>query len=184
MASAILVPHVGMQKPGQVHDRRPNAMRALCQLPTVMSNPNYMTQASKAQMAQAAKYVNDNEWAELAQAINSSSVKHGVFSNPVAMGCLFGTCGICFCPVIYIGMQTEGKVNADIAELQITQKLKERGIILQWEPRTKFTAGGLHVTISANTPAAPQRGGFAGGCHAAGAATGAEHDAGDRAGGP
>ena len=139
---SVRVNHVGMGKPGR--------------LPTDMTNTGYWTQDSKDAMAVATKYVTAEEWAELANQTNASGSKHSALDDPIAMGCLFGTCGICFCPLVYIGLQTEARVNEDIAGLAITHKLKQRGITLHHEPKSKFDVGGLRMTFSAQTPPAPQ----------------------------
>ena len=134
---SIVVPHVGMQKPGR--------------LPTDINNPGYKLNSWKECMVAVAKYLTAAEWTELAQGANSSCMKHSYMSHPCGAPLLCGTCGLCFCPIIYLGAQMEPKVNADINKLPITAKLKERGITVYWEPKTKFAIGGMTLTMSAGT---------------------------------
>ena len=74
------------------------------------------------------------------------------------MGLLFGTCGVCFCPLMCYGLvvDVEAKANNDIDALPITKTLQERGIAVHFHPKTsKFDMGGMNCTLSASTPPAP-----------------------------
>ena len=109
-------------------------------------------------MAQLSQYVNRQEWLELATGVNFAQRRHAATSNGLVMGLLFGTCAICFCPLMcyHSFVDVEGRVNEDIENLPITQRLKARGITLHCTPKTgKFSFGGLTCHISAKTPAAP-----------------------------
>jgi len=127
-------------------------------LPTNMDSPGYWIASNKEGLEQLARYVNKQEWQELANGANMAHIKYAATSNGLVMGLLFGTCGICFCPLLCYGcfVDVEGKANADIEKLPVTQKLKERGIGLHFIPKTsKFDMGGMECAISAQTPAPP-----------------------------
>ena len=52
----------------------------------------------------------------------------------------------------------EGKANADINVLAVTQRLKERGIAVHYFPKTsKFDLGGMACTVSKDTPLAGEK---------------------------
>jgi hypothetical protein len=126
------------------------------QLPTNMDNPGYWVASNKESLEKIAKYVNKQEWQELANGANTAQSKYSATSNGPVMCLLFGTCGICFCPLMCYGcfVDVEGKMNDDIEKLPVTQKLKERGIGLHFHPKSgKFDMGGMDCAISAHTPA-------------------------------
>ena len=112
-------------------------------------------QSSKDSLAAVARYVTKEEWAELASATNKSYQKHSPMSNPVSIVPCVATCTVCFCPFCYFYMTYEANVNTDVAKSTIAQKLKERGITLQWVAKTKFDAGGMTLMLSPQTPPAP-----------------------------
>mmetsp|Transcript_37566 Transcript_37566/g.62201 ORF Transcript_37566/g.62201 Transcript_37566/m.62201 type:complete len:153 (+) Transcript_37566:75-533(+) len=127
-------------------------------LPTDMDKPGYWFQDGKDAMVAIKQYVNKQEWKELALGANTAQSTHAATENRLIMCLLFGTCGICFCPLMCYGcfVDVEGKMNADIEKLPITHKLKERGISLHFVPKTsKFDMGGMDCTLSAQTPPAP-----------------------------
>mmetsp|Transcript_2999 Transcript_2999/g.5986 ORF Transcript_2999/g.5986 Transcript_2999/m.5986 type:complete len:143 (+) Transcript_2999:57-485(+) len=130
----------------------PNMMSG--ELPMDMIKPGYFTQGAKDSMARAAEYVTPQEWAELVGVTNASRNKHSLLL-PFLL--LLGTCGIISCPLCYLACQFNDKVNTDIQQSPIVQKLKERGITLQYRKKTKFDAGGMDFTISPQTPQAPRQ---------------------------
>ena len=79
------------------------------------------------------------------------SDKYSYAKHPCGLPLILGTCGLCFCPIIYLGMQVESGVNEDLAKLPLVGKLKDRGIGFSWEAKRKFTVGGLTLTFSAKT---------------------------------
>jgi len=123
-------------------------------LPTDLNNPTYWTSGSKDQLTLVAKYVTPTEWAELAKLANDLSDKYSYVKHPCGLPLLICTLGVCFCPLIYLGQRVEPGVNADLAKLSIVGTLNKRGIGVSWEPRRKFTFGGLTLTFSAETPLA------------------------------
>lgn len=122
-----------------------------------MERPGYLFQNGKDAMAAIAKYVTAVEWKELASGANQAHNRYAATSNPCVMGLLYGTCGVCFCPLMCYGcfVDVEAKANADIAQLPVTHKLKERGIALHFIPKTSqadgFDMGGMHCTLSVGT---------------------------------
>lgn len=132
-------------------------------LPTDMDNPGYWIASNKQDLDRLAQYVDRREWLELANGANLASSKYLATSNGCVMCLLFGTCGVCFCPLMCYGVfvDVEGKANADIEGLPVTQKLKERGIGVHFVPKTsKFDMGGMRCEVSPQTPKVPpvQRG--------------------------
>ena len=101
-----------------------------------------------------AQYISPQEWSELANGINSSIRQHHWCNSPCAMIPFVATCGVCFCPLLYIGLQMQPTVNAEMSEMPIVNQLAGRGITMEWEANTKFTIGGLHLTFS-SPPALP-----------------------------
>ena len=95
------------------------------------------------------------EWADLAIGANSASDRYSPNTHPCGVPLLLGTLGICFCPLCYLGLQVEPKVNEDLAKLPVVAKLNERGITLYWMKKSKFDPGGLMLTFSQTTPVAP-----------------------------
>ena len=127
-------------------------------LPTDMDNPGYWFDDSKVGLERVGRYISKQEWQELAHGANAAHKTHAATSNGFVMKLLFGTCGICFCPLMCYGcfVDVEGNVNADIEKLPVAQKLKGRGITLHFRPkRGKFDMGGMDCAISAKTPALP-----------------------------
>ena len=94
-------------------------------------------------------YVNAQEWTQLAEGINASIYRHHYCHSAVAMVPMVVTCAVCFCPLVYVGMQMRPRVNADIAKMHVASELNARGITLDWSPATKFDQGGLTFTCSA-----------------------------------
>lgn len=125
-------------------------------LPPDMDNPAYWTASSRESLEKIAQYVNRQEWTELANGANAAQRKYAATSNSLVMGLLFGSCGVCFCPLMCYGLfiDVEKEMNADIEKLlPVTQRLKERGIALHFAPkRGKFDMGGMTFSISAQTP--------------------------------
>ena len=124
-------------------------------LPNDMENPGYWTASSAEKLVQISQYVNRQEWMELANGANDAQRKYSATSNGLLMCLLFGTLGICFCPLLCYGsfVDVEGKMNAYIENLPVTQRLKERGITVHFVPKSgKFDMGGMGCTISAQTP--------------------------------
>ena len=124
-------------------------------LPVDMNRPGYMTQGSKDQLAWISQYISADEWAQLATAVNASLQEHHHCNNTLAMLPFYMTLGFCWCPMVYVACQMSGRVHRDIEAIPIAQTLKDRGIILSWEAKTKIDPGGLWVTTSASTPPAP-----------------------------
>ncbi|QDZ20966.1 hypothetical protein HOP50_04g34910 [Chloropicon primus] len=127
-------------------------------LPPDMDNAGYRRARSKESLLQIAQYVNRQEWLELANGANAAQKKHAATSNGLVMGLFWGTIGVCFCPLMCYGcfVDVEGKMNADIEKLPVTQRLKERGITLHFVPKSgKFDMGGMSFTISPRTPSPP-----------------------------
>ena len=128
------------------------------ELPTDMDNPGYWFDDSKVGLERVGRYISKQEWQELAHGANAAYKTHAATSNGFVMKLLFGTFGICFCPLMCYGcfVDVEGNVNADIEKLPVAQKLKGRGITLHFRPkRGKFDMGGMDCAISAKTPALP-----------------------------
>ena len=50
--------------------------------------------------------------------------------------------------MVYLGTKVKERVNADVELLQVTKDLRERGVTLVWNPKKKFEAGGLTLTIT------------------------------------
>ncbi|CAD7944973.1 unnamed protein product [Amoebophrya sp. A120] len=120
-------------------------------LPEDMTRSGYNLASSQQTLDFTAKYVTPGEWADLAKSVNASIDKNGIWQNPLGVPLLLMTCGICFCPLVYIGMQVEGKVNADLQDLPVVLALRQRGIEVHWRPKTKFDARGMRLTFSAQT---------------------------------
>ena len=129
-------------------------------IPTDMNQPGYVhfnqvnNQRSKDQLAWIAQYISANEWAELATAVNASLMKHHHCNNTLAMAPFYLTLGHCFCPMVYVACLMSERVHQDIEAIPIAQTLKDRGITLSWDIKTKLDPGGLWVTTSASTPPA------------------------------
>ena len=140
MSTSCTVPHVGIKGPGN--------------LPTNLRNTGYWTKASKNNPALdiVMKYMTEQEWTELATGVNEASDLHSYEKHPCGTGLLFGTCGICFCPLLILSCELPGKVNDDIQEFPVTAALKKRGITLHWNQRIKLNPGGLTLIISPKTP--------------------------------
>ena len=120
-----------------------------------MDKPGYWFTNSKGGMEALARYVTADEWKEVATEANKANNRHHATTNPLVMGLLMATLGVCFCPLLFYGcfVDMEGKTNADIDMLPITQKLKKRGITLHFSPmKNKFDLGGMSCMISAHTP--------------------------------
>ena len=129
-------------------------------LPTDMEKPGYVLSKSKDALKAVARYVTADEWKELAAGANAAQKKYSAFSNPVVMGLFIGTLGVVFCPLMCYTcvVDVEGKVNADIDMLAVTQRLKERGIAVHYYPKTsKFDLGGISCTVSTDTPLAGEK---------------------------
>lgn len=125
------------------------------QLPMDMDNPRYMFAKNKAGLEQLSPYVNSQEWRELAVGANMAFKNHAATSNNLVMCLLFGSLGVLFCPLMCYGycVDVEAKANADIEKLPVAERLKKRGIDLHFKPkRGKFDMGGMHLTISPETP--------------------------------
>ena len=126
------------------------------QLPTDMDNPRYWTASSSAGLESLSPHVSRDEWAELASGANAAYKAHAATSNCLVMGLLFGTLGICFCPLMCYrcAVDVEAKVNADIETLPVAKRLQERGIGLHFKPKNgKFDMGGMEFTVPAQPPA-------------------------------
>ena len=129
-------------------------------LPTDMENPGYAWQKNKDALKAVARYVTADEWKELAAGANAAQKKHSAISNPVVMGLFIGTLGVVFCPLMFYTciVDVEGKANADIDMLAVTQRLKERGIAVHYFPKTsKFDLGGMACMVSNDTPLAGEK---------------------------
>lgn len=127
-------------------------------LPIDMANPGYWDNSNKESLSKLARYVNKEEWAELANGANAAHNAHSATSNGCVMGLLFGTCGVCFCPLLCYGccVDVEQKCNEDIQKLPITQRLKARGISVHFIPKKgKFNMGGMECIVAPRTPPAP-----------------------------
>jgi hypothetical protein len=123
-------------------------------LPTDMDNPGYWFEDSKVGLERIGQYISKQEWQELAHGANAAHKTHAATSNGFVMKLLFGTFGICFCPLMCYGcfVDVEGNVNVDIENLPVAQKLKGRGITLHFSPkRGKFDMGGMDCAISTKT---------------------------------
>ena len=126
-------------------------------LPTDMEKPGYVLSKSKDALKAVARYVTADEWQELAAGANAAQKKYSATSNPVVMGLFLVTCAVVFCPLMCYTciVDVEGKANADIDMLAVTQRLKERGIAVHYFPKTsKFDLGGMELTVSKDTPQA------------------------------
>eukprot|EP00937_MAST-01D_sp_MAST-1D-sp2_P006836 g6836.t1 len=121
-------------------------------LPLDLYAHGYRFDSSKQQMATIARYVTAQEWQELAQATNKSIQKHHICNSCCAMFPMYVTLGVCFCPLIYVAMKTKGRIHKDLAELPVVRQMGSRGISLRWVPKSDFDAGGLVLTMAAQTP--------------------------------
>ena len=134
----VTVPNAGLGSVGQ-------------HLPLDMKNPGFITQGSKQSIATVAQYVDPQEWAQLAEGVNALIRKLHYCNNMCAMVPFVTTCAVCFCPLVYVGTQLRPRVNAGMEKLAVREQLHSRGIMLTWEPKTKFAEGGLTFKIPANT---------------------------------
>ena len=130
-------------------------------VPADLNNPGYYTSWDAAErkrnLATVAQYVSREEFRQLAEGVNSSIKKHHYCSKPCVICPFVATMGVCFCPLVYVGCQMEGRVNADMAKLPVAQTLNARGMSMYWEPTTKFDAGGIMFSFSNNTPPVQQK---------------------------
>ena len=124
-------------------------------LPEDMTNPGYQFQSNRDNLALIGQYVHPQEWAELAKAVNASIQKHHFCNKAYVMVPFALTLAVCFCPMVYVACMMNPRVNADIEKTPVAEKLRDRGIGLYWEPKTKFDAGGLTFMIHRDAPQLP-----------------------------
>ena len=116
-----------------------------------MEQPNYRHDENKQKLRQISRYITPDEWRELSSVVNDAARKYHLCNNCFAMTTYILTLGVCFCPLCWVGCKMKKNVNKDLAAAPIAAALGQRGIGLEWVPRTDWDAGEL-LCRRANTP--------------------------------
>ena len=98
----------------------------------------------------------NQEYSILMQDINAALRKYHPM-NPVTLGLLFSTCGICFCPLIYSGYKLSPRVRGVIETSSVGKVLiNERGVAIDYYcgNRKLNILGGLIFRLPAQPPQA------------------------------
>eukprot|EP00518_Triparma_eleuthera_P009816 CAMPEP_0182472632 /NCGR_PEP_ID=MMETSP1319-20130603/22522_1 /TAXON_ID=172717 /ORGANISM="Bolidomonas pacifica, Strain RCC208" /LENGTH=108 /DNA_ID=CAMNT_0024673349 /DNA_START=94 /DNA_END=417 /DNA_ORIENTATION=- len=107
-----------------------------------------MANPSKEILSHVGQYITPDEWYELSQAVNAATNRHSYWTHPCGVPLLVRTLGICFCPLIYVAKKGNEKIRADVFASPVVQALNKKGVkVKDWNPRTKFSAGGLTIEV-------------------------------------